>query len=443
MVTTCPDINVTLDPSAVIPIWWITKGGTPILIQPGETKTAGNPHKACIDPSECTTPSGMMCSTHAYVFDGRENVTGVESGVDAIGWAYAHDCIQTLDLKGLYKGAMVCDFCNARAVHVTVTEAPELGEAVPDISPYFVDSQPGTILHEEDRGIHVALPAVVNLATGVDYQFHIFRDGHPEDPEEGILLFNLRVSNTGLMTSSDVEVYNEEKMVKINSGTLAAASLAAALHIHTRPEGATVKVGTTEVGTTNTVYEHTVPDDGKYKEKVSVTLSLKHFKDKKFKKTLYAGLQEDALYRLSTATKIKGVTKKSNAAGAASFTFTLYKKTGSKAQIVEAGMNLRLLNQANGQVRQLTTDALGVATITIPYEDEFFEAGKQKLVCSLEGTADKIRTFKSIKVSKVTGDAVGTDEEWHDDNENESDDITSTSDGRSVAIDAAYARIGQ
>lgn len=206
------------------------------------------------------------------------------------------------------------------------------------------------------------------------------------------------------------------------------------LHLITIPKGAYAIVGGQEMGgVTDQVWAHFFAA-GTYREKVAVTLSREHFKDKTFNKTLRPGLNEYALYRLSPADKIKGKTKKSSASKSVVFTFSVLKRA-DKSPILKAGTELELLNQFNGQIKTLTTDALGVATITILYEDIFFASGRQKLVCIMKGTADRIRSFRTITISKIAGDAVGIDEEWHD----EDDDTSNTTD----SIDAAYAGIGQ
>ena len=196
---------------------------------------------------------------------------------------------------------------------------------------------------------------------------------------------------------------------------------AALLHLVTVPTGAYAFVDGQDLGgVTDQIYRHSMLE-GEYKERVSVRLAKEHFKDKSFKKTLYAGLHEYALYRLSPATKIKGKTKKISATNSASFTFTLFKRTGSKDQIIEEGTKMRLLNMMNGQVRNLTTDATGAAAIIIPYEDSFFISGKQKLACILDDSADRIRTFRTITISRsLSAKTHGADyeeEDWHEEDE--------------------------
>ena len=53
------------------------------------------------------------------------------------------------------------------------------------------------------------------------------------------------------------------------------------------------------------VYLHSLPA-GETRERVACKLTLDHFKDKLFNKTLRSGLHEYALYRLSPLHKIKG-----------------------------------------------------------------------------------------------------------------------------------------
>lgn len=212
------------------------------------------------------------------------------------------------------------------------------------------------------------------------------------------------------------------------------AALDALLHIVTRPEGAMVDVNSRTVGSTDLIHSHPVPT-GNHTDRVAVKLHLEHFKDKLFNKTLRPGMHEYALYRLSPAHKIKGKTRKSRSAGTATFTFTIFNTGRTGTQVYEAEIRLTLLNQLNGQIKTLVTNASGVATVAIPYADPFFASGRQKIVCIMDNTADRIRTFRTITVSKVTEDSVDKDEDWH-----EEDDKNATDDSRSI-VDDAYAGI--
>jgi hypothetical protein len=211
----------------------------------------------------------------------------------------------------------------------------------------------------------------------------------------------------------------------------------ASLHLITIPKGAYAVVAGQEMGgVTDQIWTHFFTA-GTYKEKVSVLLYREHFKDKTFNKTLRPGLHEYALYRLVPADKIKGKTRKDRVAKAATFTFTIFERGKYGAQVYKAGTALTLLNQYTGQIKTLTTDASGMDTVTIPYDDDFFASGKQKLVCIMDDTADRIRSFRTITVSKVTGDSIGAEEDWHD----EDDDTDSITDSAANSIDAAYAKI--
>lgn len=189
------------------------------------------------------------------------------------------------------------------------------------------------------------------------------------------------------------------------------------------------------IGDTPCTYEHSLPE-GEVRERVTAfSLNAPFFKLKEFNKTLRVGMDEYALYRLSPAVKIKGTTKKSKTHAAATFTFTLLHKYGEqKNDIYRTTTTAHLINQTTKQSTEIAID-VGVGIIGIAYADPFFASGKNKLVCILDNTADRIRTFRTITVSKIAGDAVGIDEEWHD----EDDDTSNTTD----SIDAAYAGIGQ
>ena len=193
------------------------------------------------------------------------------------------------------------------------------------------------------------------------------------------------------------------------------------LHIVTRPEEAMVDVNGVTVGGTDIIHNHPIPA-GEYKDKVAVKLSLPHFKDKTFNKTLRPGLHEYALYRMVPADKIKGKTKKDRTAETATFTFTIFKRGTGGAQVYEADINLTLLNQLTGATRDLTTDASGTAVVTIPYIDDFFASGKQKLVCIMDDTADRIRTFRTITIRRSLSareySALDSkDQDWHEEDD--------------------------
>lgn len=218
-------------------------------------------------------------------------------------------------------------------------------------------------------------------------------------------------------------------------------SLDGVLHIMTAPEGALVQVDGVHKGGTNMVYLHSLPA-GETRERVACKLTLDHFKDKTFNKTLRSGLHEYALYRLSPFHKIKGKTSKDRVANAATFTFTIFERGRTGTQVYKAGIALTLLNQYTGQIRELITDASGVTKVTIPYDDDFFTSGKNKLVCVMDNTADRIRTFRTITVSKIlvsniSIESIGAEEDWHD----EDDDTDSITDSAANSIDAAYAKI--
>jgi len=172
-----------------------------------------------------------------------------------------------------------------------------------------------------------------------------------------------------------------------------------ALHIATAPQGATVTVDGNEVGSTDMVYKHTMPP-GETKDRVSVKLSLEHFKDKLFHKTLRSALSDYAFYRLSPAHKIKGKTKKDRAAGSVKFTFTIFTRGRGGTQVFEANVNLSLINQTTGLSKALSTHWDGVAQIELSYDDAFFANGKNHLVCVMDNTADRIRIFKTITIKK-------------------------------------------
>lgn len=163
--------------------------------------------------------------------------------------------------------------------------------------------------------------------------------------------------------------------------------LTGSLHVVTVPPGALVQINGVYKGGSDMVYEHTLTA-GLTRERVALGLHLNHFKDKSVNKTLRPGMSEYALYRLSPLDKIRGKTSKDSKNREVTFKFT-FNGPGEK---------LRLLNQVTGQSESIPVDAAGTADITIPYDGSFFVPGKQKLVCIVEGTADRIRTFKTITI---------------------------------------------
>lgn len=197
---------------------------------------------------------------------------------------------------------------------------------------------------------------------------------------------------------SGCQDYTSHQIAKfnLNEAPVERVSQNGILHITTAPTGGEVSINGTSIGVATT-YQHAIPI-GETRDKISVKVTRKHFKDKLFNKTLRSGLHEYALYRLVPANKLKGTSKKSSASGSVTFTFAVHRRSGG--QVGGAAVKLLLLNSLNGQLKSLSTNSSGAVAITIPYSDSFFESGKQKLVCIVANTADRIRTFRTITIKK-------------------------------------------
>lgn len=207
------------------------------------------------------------------------------------------------------------------------------------------------------------------------------------------------------------------------------------LHIVTDPPEATVAIEGVEQGVTP--IEISIPfGTEEYRKKVEFDLSYAvsgAFKDKTRRKTVRPGLVSRYLTRLSSKARIKGKTKKDSAAK--SVTFTMWAEDRiTHARIAHA--QLYLLNMTN--MKRVGSLVMPGSYITIPYSSDFFEAGKNKLVCYWGDTGDRIRAFRTITITKVAGDSIGKEEDWHEENDDTSD---TTSDARRRVNDA-YARVG-
>ena len=154
------------------------------------------------------------------------------------------------------------------------------------------------------------------------------------------------------------------------------------------------------------------------------------FKEKTRHKTIRPGLTARYLTRLSTKAKLKGTTKKDNAAKEVTFTMWVEDRE-THAKITTA--QLYFLNMTN--MKRIGSLIMPGSYITLSYSDDFFESGKNRLVCYWGDTGDRIRSFRTITIPPTTSDSVDADEDWH-----EEDDDTVANDSRR-AIDDAYSRI--
>lgn len=202
------------------------------------------------------------------------------------------------------------------------------------------------------------------------------------------------------------------------------------LTVITDPPEATVEIDGEEKGYTPI----DIPiafDPDEYRKRVLVKVSYEvpeAFQDRSRRVTIRPGLTTRYLARLRAIARIKGTTEKDNTAK--EVTFTMWAENRNRERIRHA--QLYILNMTN-MFRGGSIPSSGV--LTVPYTDPLFAAGKNRLVCYWGDTGDRILSFKTITLPGATGDAVGIDEEWHDEN----DDIDIPP--NKSAIDAAYAKI--
>ena len=178
------------------------------------------------------------------------------------------------------------------------------------------------------------------------------------------------------------------------------------LTVDTVPEGARIWIDGVdeEVNTTGSVDIDMV----EFSKKVKVALKKDYFTDKEYSVTVRRGKEEYFLKVLTGAVKICGTTKKETDQIRFSFMVgakrykcgDIWTGTGTHRQAID----LEMLNQLTGNIKELTTDATtGKGSITITYADDFFGNGKNKLVVSIKGTANRIKAFKTITVKKGLG----------------------------------------
>ena len=178
------------------------------------------------------------------------------------------------------------------------------------------------------------------------------------------------------------------------------------LTVDTVPQGARIWIDGVdeEVNTTGSVDIDMV----EFSKKVKVALKKDYFTDKEYSVTVRRGKEEYFLKVLTGAVKICGTTKKETDQIRFSFMVgakrykcgDIWTGTGTHRQAID----LEMLNQLTGNIKELTTDATtGKGSITITYADDFFGNGKNKLVVSIKGTANRIKAFKTLTVKKGLG----------------------------------------
>ena len=184
------------------------------------------------------------------------------------------------------------------------------------------------------------------------------------------------------------------------------------LTVDTVPQGARIWIDGVdeEVNTTGSVDIDMV----EFSKKVKVALKKDYFTDKEYSVTVRRGKEEYFLKVLTGAVKICGRTKKEKDQIRFDFIVGANKNkcgdiwTGTGVQ--KKAIDLEMLNQLTGNIEELTTDATtGKGSITITYADDFFGDGKNKLVVSIKGTANRIKAFKTLTVKKGLGYAYSPD----------------------------------
>jgi len=78
------------------------------------------------------------------------------------------------------------------------------------------------------------------------------------------------------------------------------------------------------------------------------------------------------------------------------FEFSLVSKDTS--EVIREPLTFKLVNLSTHKELTATTNESGVASFTISFSSTFFVPGRQKLICTLEGSGDLIRTFRRITI---------------------------------------------
>jgi len=179
----------------------------------------------------------------------------------------------------------------------------------------------------------------------------------------------------------------------------------AILEVTTVPDGVEVFVDDEDTGLKTPCSVQIPVDSEDFSKKVSVTLKRDFFRERTYRVRLYANKKRYLLAKMSGAVKVCGKTKKGDSE--VTFKFVVGDRDHRCADIWDdaslrlKNVDLELLNLANGEVKRLNTGDEGIAEITIDYDDSFFVSGKQKLVCAVDGTANRIRSFKTITITKT------------------------------------------
>jgi len=179
----------------------------------------------------------------------------------------------------------------------------------------------------------------------------------------------------------------------------------AILEVTTVPDGVEVWVDGKDTGSKTPCSVRIPVDSEDFSKKVSVTLKRDFFRERTYHVRLYANKKRYLLAKMSGAVKVCGKTKKGDSE--VTFKFVVGDRDHRCADIWDdaslrlKNVDLELLNLANGEVKRLNTGDEGIAEITIDYDDSFFVSGKQKLVCAVDGTANRIRSFKTITITKT------------------------------------------
>jgi len=99
------------------------------------------------------------------------------------------------------------------------------------------------------------------------------------------------------------------------------------------------------------------------------------------------------------------------------FEFSLISKATS--EVIREPSTFKLVNLSTRKELTATTNESGVASFSIPFNSTFFVPGKQKLICTLEGSGELIRKFRRITISS---------EKWLSSSESDIEDLEDWSD---------------
>ena len=175
------------------------------------------------------------------------------------------------------------------------------------------------------------------------------------------------------------------------------------LDVRSFPEGAEVLIDGVPTGKyTPCIVDVPFTESDEDRKRVQISFRKDFFSDKQYSATVRRGKTEVYVKKLSRGVKICKSTKR----GANGVTYTFYVGDRDKScrdiregETVSKNVSFTLLNQSTGLTKKFS--GYGMGTVTILYADPFFAEGKQRLICSIDGTMNIVRTFMTVRIEKV------------------------------------------